>query len=108
MKVVNSVYNVMTIEIEDAMTSGVAQVIGTNEDYARIKKIANKSGLLRVKATIGELPMFGTLNVNPWCLEDKLEVSCVTYGGDALYAVIGTLEPTDDGMKATVTLNSLS
>ena len=108
MKVVNSVYNVMSIEIEDALTSGVAQVIGTNEDYEVIKKVTNKRGLVRIKATIGNLPMYGTLNVNPWCLEDKLELSCVTYGSGALAAVIATLEPSDDGMKGTVTIIPLS
>lgn len=108
MKVMNSVYNVMSIEIEDTLTSGVAAVIGTNEDYEMIKKVANKSGLLRIKAKIGSVPMYGTLNVNPWCLEDKLELSCVTYGGGALAAVIATLEPSDDGMKGTVTIIPLS
>ena len=108
MKVVNSVYNVMTIEIDDALTSGVAAVIGSNEDYEQIKNVANKSGLLRIKATVGNTPMYSTLNVNPWCLQDKLELSCVTYGGGALSAVIVTLEPSDDGMKGTVTIIPLS
>lgn len=107
MKVVEKSYNVLTIDVGE-MTSGVAKVIGTNQDYLTIKKITGKSGILRVKAVLAGLPVYGTMAVNPWQLEDKLELTCVTYAGDTLQALIGCLEPSNDGCKATVTVNALS
>ena len=107
MKVVEKSYNVLTIDV-GTMTPGTAKVIGTNLDYQAIKRIASKSGLLRVRAAIGGLPMEGTMNVNPWKLEDKIELSCVTYAGDELKALIGTLEPSTDGLKATIAIHDLA
>lgn len=97
----------LTINVGE-ITPGTAKIIGTNTDYEVIKKVTGKSGILRVKCVIGGLPMFGTMSVNPWQLEDKLECSCVTYGGDSLKALIGTLEPSDDGLKATLAVHSLA
>ena len=107
MKVLARNYNVNLIDVGE-MTSGVAKVIGTNKDYATLKKIANKSGLLRVKAVIGGLPICGTGLVNPWMLEDKLEVTFLTYAGETLQVIVGTVEPSDDGMKATIVVNPIS
>lgn len=108
MLVKNNSYNVLTIEIEDALTDSTPKVVGTNLDYEMIKKMTAKSGILRVKCTIGSATMFGTMNVNPWAAEDKLECTCVTNFGGAPKAVIATIEPSDDGMKATVSVVGLA
>lgn len=107
MKVLARSYNVNLIDV-GTVTSGVAKVIGTNKDYASLKKIANKSGLLRVQAVLGGLPICGTGLVNPWMLEDKLEVTFLTYAGETLQVIVGTIEPSDDGMKATIVVNPIS
>ena len=107
MKVLARSYNVNLIDVGE-ITSDVAKVIGTNKDYATLKKIANKSGLLRVQAVIGGLPICGTGLVNPWMLEDKLEVTFLTYAGETLQVIVGTVEPSDDGMKATIVINPIS
>ena len=36
-------------------------------------------------------------------LEDKLEVTFLTNAGYTLQAIVATIEPSDDGMKVTVT-----
>lgn len=102
MKFLKSNYNVTLIDVGE-ITAGVAKVIGTNKDYERLKKIANKSGLIRVQAVMSELPICGTGLVNPWMLEDKLEVTFLTNAGYTLQAIVATIEPSDDGMKVTVT-----
>ena len=108
MLVKNNSYNVLTIEIEDDLTAGTEAVIGTNLDYEMIKKMTAKSGILRVKATIGGNSMFGTMNVNPSTTGDMLECTCVTYYGNGTKAIVGQLVPSDDGMKATVSLYNLA
>lgn len=107
MKVVEKSYNVLTIDV-GTITPGTAKVIGTNLDYQAIKRITGKSGLLKVRAVIGDFPMSGTMAVNPWMQDDKLEVTCLTNVGLELKAIIGTIEPSDDGMKATVTVQEIT
>lgn len=107
MKIVQKSYNVLTIDV-GTITPGTPKVIGTNLDYQAIKRISAKSGLLKVMAVMGGFPMSGTMAVNPWMQDDKLEVTCLTNVGEQLKAIVGTLEPSDDGMKATVTVQELS
>lgn len=107
MKVVEKSYNVLTIDV-GTITPGTAKVIGTNLDYQAIKRNTAKSGLLKVRAVIGDFPMFGTMAVNPWMQDDKLEVTCLTNVGLELKAIIGTIEPSDAGMKATVTVQEIT
>ena len=107
MKVVEKSYNVLMIDVGE-ITSGVAKVIGTNQDYVTLKKVTGKSGILRVKASIGGFPMCGTMAVNPWMQDDKLECTCLTNVGNTLQAIVGTVEPSDDGMKATVIITPIS
>lgn len=102
MKVLKKIYNVMLLDVGE-ITSGEAKVIGTNQDYEELKKIANKSGLIRVQAVMSDLPICGTGLVNPWMLDDKLEVTFLTNAGYTLQAIVATIEPSDDGMKVTVT-----
>lgn len=107
MKVVEKSYNVLTIDVGE-MTSGTPKIIGTVLDYQALKKITGKSGILRVKCKLGGFPVMGTMSVNPWQLEDKLELTCVTYAGETLQALVGTLEPTASGLQATVVATPLS
>ena len=107
MKVLEKNYNVLLLDVGE-ITSGVAKVIGTNKDYVRLKKIANKSGLIRVEAVMSELPICGTGLVNPWMLDDKLEVTFLTNAGYTLQAIVATIEPSDAGMKVTVTSTVIS
>lgn len=107
MKVIQKSYNVLTIDV-GTITPGTATVIGTNLDYQAIKRIAGKSGLLKVQAVIGGFPMSGTMAVNPWMQEDKLEVTCLTNVEYELKAITGTIEPSDDGMKATISVQELA
>lgn len=106
MKVLSKSYNVNLIDV-GAITSGVAKVIGTNKDYVALKKAAVKSGLLRVKALISDFPICGTGLVNPWQLEDKLEVTFLTNVGETLQVIVATIEPSDDGMKGTIVITQL-
>mgnify|MGYP003289480291 CR=1 FL=1 len=48
MKVLNSSYNVLTIDI-GTITAGTDTVIGTELDYRAIKSAAAKSGIIRGK-----------------------------------------------------------
>lgn len=111
MKVISKSYNVLTIIIEQPLLNNTPTVIGTNEDYYMIKNMTAKSGIIRVKCKFGGpsgADMFGTCVVNPWVNEDKLEVTCVTGFGGSLGVMIGTVEPSDDGLKVTLTGNPLS
>lgn len=107
MKVVEKSYNVLTIDVGE-ITPGTPKVIGTNLDYHAVKRITGKSGLLKVKAVIGGFPMSGTMSINPWMQDDKLEATCLTNVGEELKAIVGTLEPSDDGMKATVAIHAIA
>lgn len=107
MKVLEKSYNVLTIDV-GTITPGTAKVIGTNLDYQAIKRITGKSGLLKVNAVIDNFPMSGTMAVNPWMQDDKLDVTCLTNVGLELKAIVGTLEPSASGMKATVTVQEIA
>lgn len=107
MKVVQKSYNVLTIDV-GTITPGTPKVIGSNLDYQAIKRITSKSGLLKVQAVIGDFPMSGTMAINPWMQDDKLEATCLTNVGLELKAIVGTLEPSAEGMKATVTIQELA
>ena len=107
MKVAKSVYNVLTIDIDSAITPGTPVIVGTNMDYEMIKKCTAKSGILKVNATIGGAAMCGTLNVNPWAGADKLECTCVTAAGGEISAIVATIEPTDSGMLCTLTKTAI-
>lgn len=107
MKVLCKSYNVLTIEIPEALTSGTPKIIGTNDDYEMIKNMTAKSGILRVKCTVGGVAMFGTCAVNPWAGADKLEATCLTYAAGAATGVQATIEPSDDGLKVTVTVAAI-
>ena len=106
MKVLAKSYNVNLIDVGE-VTSGVAKVIGTNKDYVALKKTTLKSGLLRVQAVVGDFPICGTGLVNPWMLEDKLEVTFLTNVGETLQVMVATIEPSDDGMKGTLVITQL-
>ena len=106
MKVLNSSYNVLTIDI-GSVTAGTDTEIGTALDYRAIKRCTAKSGVIRVKATIGGNVMIGTCEVNPWALEDKLECTCLTNFGGALKAVVATVWMADGKCKANVTVSSI-
>ena len=106
MKILKSNYNVTLIDVGE-ITDGVAKVIGTNKDYERLKKIATKSGLIRIQAVLSNLAICGTGLVNPWMAEDKLEVTFLTNVGLELKAIVATIEPSDDGMKGTVVVKAL-
>lgn len=111
MKVLKNSYNVLTILIEQPLSNNTPTVIGTNEDYEMIKKMTAKSGILRIRCKFGGpsgIDIFGTCAVNPWVGEDKLEVTAISGVGGSLGAFIGTLEPSDDGLKGTLTGNPIS
>lgn len=107
MKVLNSSYNVLTIDI-GTVTAGTDTVVGTALDYRAIKRCTAKSGVIRVKATIGGNVMIGTCEVNPWALEDKLECTCLTNFGEALKAIVATVWVDGGNCKANVTISSIS
>lgn len=106
MKVLNSSYNVLTIDI-GTVTAGTDTVIGTALDYRAIKRCTAKSGVIRVKATIGGNVMIGTCEVNPWAQEDKLECTCLTNFGESLKAVVATVWVDGSNCKANVTVSSI-
>lgn len=107
MKVEKKSYNVLTIDC-GVVTPNTPKLLGTNADYAMIKGAANKSGILRLKAVVNDFPLFGTFSVNPWEREDKLECTCVTDAGGTLTVCVVTLEPSNDGLKGTLVMNTLS
>lgn len=106
MKVINSSYNVLTIDI-GSVTAGSDTNVGTALDYRMIKRCSTKSGVIRVKATIGGNVMIGTCEVNPWALEDKLECTCLTNFGGALKAVVATVWEDAGVCKANVVVSSI-
>lgn len=107
MKVINSSYNVLTIDI-GSITAGSDTTVGTALDYRMIKRCTAKSGVIRVKATIGGNVMIGTCEVNPWALEDKLECTCLTNFGDALKAIVATVWEDAGACKVNVVVTSIS
>ena len=106
MKVLNSSYNVLTIDI-GTVSAGVDTNIGTALDYRAIKRCTAKSGVIKVRCKIGDNVMIGTCEVNPWALEDKLECTCLTNFGGALKAIVATVWAADGKCKANVTVTSI-
>lgn len=107
MKVINSSYNVLTIDI-GSITGGTDTTIGTALDYRMIKRCTGKSGILRVMCKIGDDAMFGTCEVNPSATGDLLECTCLTNYGGSLKAVVATVWADGDACKANVSVSSLS
>ena len=105
MKVMNNSYNVLTIDI-GSVTAGTDTEVGTSLDYRAIKKCAGKSGVIRVKATIGGNSMMGTCEVNPSTTGDLLECTCLTNYGGSLKAVVATVWEADGKCKCNVTVSS--
>ena len=107
MKVVNSVYNVLTILIEDALTAGTKKVVGTSEDFRVLKKVTKKSGIIVVQATVGEEDFISTLTANLG-VNDTLVCNGVATYDSKMSTVTAVFEDSDDGMKVTVTIIPLS
>lgn len=106
MKVLNSSYNVMTIDI-GTITAGSDTVIGSALDYRAIKRCTAKSGLLRVKCVIGGNSMMGTCEINPSTTGDLLECTCLTNYGGALKAVVATVWEESGACKANVAVTAI-
>lgn len=106
MKVLNSSYNVLTIDI-GTVTASTDVTVGTALDYRAIKRCTGKSGVIRVKAKIGVNVMFGTCEVNPWADGSKLECTCLTNFGGSLQAVVATVWEADGACKANVTVTAI-
>lgn len=107
MKVINSSYNVLTIDI-GSITAGSDTSVGTALDYRMIKRCSAKSGLVRVKAVIGGNSMMGTCEVNPSTTGDLLECTCLTNYGDALKAVVAKVWEDAGACKVNVVVTSIS
>ena len=106
MKVMNNSYNVLTIDI-GTVTANTDTVIVTELDYRAIKSATAKSGIIRVKAKIGDNQMFGTCEVNPWTGEDKLECTCLTNFGESPQAIVATVWAATGKCYANVAVVSL-
>lgn len=106
MKVLNSSYNVLTIDI-GTVTDNTDTVIGTPLDYRVIQRCTAKSGLVKVKAKIGDNVMFGTCEVNPWANGERLECTCLTNYGGALKAVVASVWEYNGYCFANVTVKSI-
>lgn len=106
MRIMNNSYNVLTVDI-GTVTADTDTTIGTSADYQVIKAVTAKSGLIRVKATIGGNTMFGTCEVNPWAAEDKLECTSLTNYGDSPKAVVATIWEEGGLCKANISVTSL-
>ena len=107
MKVINSSYNVLTIDIGE-VTSGTDTIVGTSLDYRAIKRCTKKSGIIRVKAKISGNSMMGTCEVNPSTTGDLLECTCLTNYGNSLKAVVATVWEDEGKCKTNVSITSLS
>lgn len=106
MKVMNNSYNVLTIDI-GTITASTDTEIGTELDYRAIKSATAKSGIIRVKAKIGDNQMFGTCEVNPWTGADKLECTCLTNFGGSAQAIVATVWAATGKCYANVVVSSL-
>ena len=106
MKVLNSSYNVLTIDI-GSVTASTDTEVGTALDYRAIKRCTAKSGLIRVKATIGGNSMMGTCEVNPSTTGDLLECTCLTNYGGALKAVVATVWEANGKCMTNVSVSSI-
>lgn len=110
MKVTKASYNVLSVDISDVAltTSQNKKVVGTNIDYEAIKRCISKSGLLRVRSKLNNVIAETTYNANVGNGEsDEIEIYGVA-DRSGLGVMSGTLEPSNDGMKASLTFTSLS
>lgn len=106
MKVLNSSYNVLTIDI-GTVTAGTDTTIGTALDYRAIKRCTAKSGVIKVKVKIGDNVMIGTCEVNPWADGSKLECTSLTNFGGSLKAVVATVWEDAGACKANVAVTTI-
>ncbi len=107
MKVLNSSYNVLTVDI-GTITSDTDTTVGTALDYKTIKRCTAKSGIIKVKMKIGDNVMMGTCEVNPWADGTKLECTSLTNFGGSLKAVVATVWEDSGACKANVTVTAIS
>lgn len=106
MKVLNSSYNVLTIDIGTINASTDTEV-GSALDYRAIKRCSAKSGLVRVKCVIGGNSMMGTCEVNPSTTGDLLECTCLTNYGGTLQAVVATVWEANGKCMVNVAVSSI-
>ena len=94
-------YNIAEAIISAAITAGTKTEIGTSADYKALQETAKRSGIFKVKATIGGTPMQGVCNANH-VTDAFIDFGTVTNMGGTPSAVAGTV--TNEGGKMYVTL----
>lgn len=94
-------YNIAEVIISAAITAGTKTEIGTSADYKALQETAKRSGIFKVKATIGGTPMQGVCNANE-VTDAFIDFGTVTNMGGTPSAVAGTV--TNEGGKMYVTL----
>lgn len=94
-------YNIAEAIVSAAITAGTKTEIGTSADYKALQETAKRSGIFKVKATIGGVSMQGVCNANE-VNDNFIDFGTVTNMSGTPSAVAGTV--TNEGGKMYVTL----
>jgi len=94
-------YNIAEVIVSAAITAGTKTEIGTSADYKALQETAKRSGIFKMKANIGGVPMQGVCNANE-VNDNFIDFGTVTNMSNTPSAVAGTV--TNEGGKMYVTL----
>lgn len=101
-------YNVPTVTIEESLTPSTETVVGTRDDFQKLRDLAENSGLVRFKGKVSGNKMYGTglANVDAF---DQLELVFTTNYNDTPVVISVHVEDAEnDQCVATLTVISLS
>lgn len=110
MEIKNNGYNFGEVTIDTALTSGTPAELGTLDELKKIYELASISGIIRLNANIGGVPMSGACFANPFGPAEArgVDIACVTNYGGNLNAVHGTLYTESGKMYGVVTVTALT
>lgn len=110
MKVKSNSYNILSIKLDASYTASSSQKIeGTMVDYNFLKKLTDKSGLIKVQAKLNNAIINSTLSVNKDEENDKLiGIGFIEDSGLNAVEVKFEGDAEHDTMKATVTSASVT
>lgn len=110
MEIATKGYNIPFVEIGTALTADTKTEVGTSADYDKFIGMVQRSGIMRGKITLGNIPVNGTLICNPW-VGDPTKCSITTLGnmgGDEPIIIQGIIENDATTNKCYVTIGTFT
>lgn len=107
MKIKRGSYNIPHIIIDtDNIVSDTPIVVGTKDDFERLRGIVKESGTVIVeKIVVDDVPLNAAINIIEWKFGGTgFDFGTVTNFGGKASVVAGSLEVDDDDVKLTISM----